>query len=72
MHTKTEKKYNSKAAKGFKAFLADTVASANPSSVVGESVVMDDSANLVGETRALLAQKTFPLLTLLHLFARRS
>ena len=53
MHTKTEKKYNSKAAKGYKAFLTDAVASANPSSVVGESVVVDDSATLVAETSSV-------------------
>ncbi|GMH49790.1 hypothetical protein TL16_g00615 [Triparma laevis f. inornata] len=50
MHTKTEKKYSSKAAKGYKDYLKSAVAAGSEGSVVGEIVSEVADLNLVKES----------------------
>lgn len=46
MHTKTEKKYASKAAKGYRGFLAELVADSNPQAIVGQEVLVEEDAGV--------------------------
>ena len=58
MHTKTEKKYASKAAKGYKDYLKSAVSAGSEGSVVGEIVEEANDLNLVKESSDIPALNT--------------
>jgi len=58
MHTKTEKKYASKAAKGYKDYLKSAVSAGSEGSVVGEIVEETNDLNLVKESSDIPALNT--------------